>query len=206
MLKILGRKTSSNVMKVLWACDEMGVPYEREDIGGPFGGNDTPEYRAKNPMGLVPTIEHDGFVLWESQAIVRYLAGLYGQGTLWPEDPRQRAEADKWMDWNVSAIHAPMTTVFMQWVRTKPEDRDEKALEAATERAAKLWGILDKHLAGRPYVAGDRLTMGDIPLGVMVFRWFTLVKDGPSLPELAAWYARLQERAAYKTHCTNPLV
>src|SRR3546814_18401891 len=94
-------------MKVLWACDEMGVPYEREDIGGPFGGNDTPEYRAKNPMGLVPTIEHDGFVLWESQAIVRYLAGLYGQGTLWPEDPRPRAEADKWMDWNLSALNPP---------------------------------------------------------------------------------------------------
>src|SRR3546814_17643549 len=78
-------------MKVLWACDEMGVPYEREDIGGPFGGNDTPEYRAKNPMGLVPTLDHDGFVLWESQAIVRYLAVLYGQGTPWPEDPRQRS-------------------------------------------------------------------------------------------------------------------
>src|SRR3546814_14819438 len=95
------------------------------------------------------------------------------------------------MEWNLSALNPQMITVFMQLVRTKPEDRDEKALKAATERAAKLWGILDKHLAKRPYVAGDRLTMGDIPLGVLVFRWFTLVKDGPSLPELATWYAQI---------------
>ena len=207
MLKILGRKTSSNVMEVLWLCGEMNLEYDREDIGGPFGGNDQPEYLAKNPNGLVPTIEDDGFVLWESNAILRYLASKYGAGsTIWPDDLQIRAEADKWMDWQLSAVAAMITPIFWNLVRTPEPERDMDAVAAAIKRGHVVWGILDKHLAGRDFVAGDNLTLGDIPVGIHAFRWFSLVEDRPAMPNLEAWYDRLQQRPVYREHCMNPLV
>ena len=207
MLKILGRKTSSNVMEVLWLCGELGLEYDREDIGGPFGGNDQPEYLAKNPNGLVPTIEDDGFVLWESNAILRYLATKYGAGsTIWPDDLQSRAEADKWMDWQLSAVAAMITPIFWNLVRTPEPERDMDAVAAAIKRGHTVWGILDKHLADRNFVAGEHLTLGDIPVGIHAFRWFTLVDDRPSMPNLEAWYDRLQQRPVYREHCMNPLV
>lgn len=207
MLKILGRKTSSNVMEALWLCAELGIEYDREDIGGPFGGNDTPEYLAKNPNGLVPTIEDDGFVLWESNAILRYLAGKYGAGNpIWPDDPKARAEADKWMDWQLSTIAPQITPIFWNLVRTPEPERDMDAVAAAIERGRTVWGILDKQLAVRDFVAGGNLTLGDIPAGIHAFRWFTLVEDRPPTPNLEAWYGRLQERPAYREHCMNPLM
>ena len=135
MLQILGRKTSSNVQKVLWCCAELAIPFEREDVGGPFGGNDTPQYLAQNPNGLVPTIIDEGFVLWESNAIVRYLAAKHGRGTLYPGD--------------------------------------------------------------------DTLTMGDIALGNAVHRWFRLPRERPALPHVEAYYARLNDRAPYRTHVSG---
>lgn len=207
MLRILGRKTSSNVMEVLWLCGELKLKFDRVDIGGSFGGNDTPEYLAKNPNGLVPTIEDDGFVLWESNAICRYLAAKYAPGsTIWPDDLKTRAEADKWMDWQLSVVGAMITPIFWGLVRTPPEKRDMKAIEAAIQRGYKIWGILDKHLAGRKYVAGEHFTVGDIPVGIHAFRWFNLVKDRPAMPNFEAWYDRLCHRPAYKEHCMNPLV
>lgn len=207
MLRILGRKTSSNVMEVLWLCGELKLKFDRVDIGGSFGGNDTPEYLAKNPNGLVPTIEDDGFVLWESNAICRYLAAKYAPGsTIWPDDLKTRAEADKWMDWQLSVVGAMITPIFWGLVRTPPEKRDMKAIEAAIQRGYKVWGILDKHLAGRKYVAGEHFTVGDIPVGIHAFRWFNLVKDRPAMPNFEAWYDRLCQRPAYKEHCMNPLV
>jgi glutathione S-transferase len=209
MLKLLGRKTSSNVMEVLWLCAELGIEYEREDIGGPFGGNDEPEYLAKNPNGLVPTIEDNGFILWESNAIVRYLAATHGAGsTIWPDDPRLRAEADKWMDWQLSTISRVMQPIFFNLVRKPPEERDMTAVASGIKDGHQVWGILDKHLAGSNFVAGEHLTVGDIPAGIHAFRWFTLVeeKDRPSMPNLEAWYGRLQERPVYREHCMNPLV
>ena len=130
MLKIYGRRTSGNVMKPLWLADELGLEYEQIDIGGPFGGNDQPEYLAINPMGLVPTIDDDGFVMWESNAITRYLAAKYGQGTLWPDDPRARATAYTWMDWKLTAINAMMRPIFWGYVRTRPEDREMAEIAA----------------------------------------------------------------------------
>lgn len=207
MLKILGRKTSSNVMEVLWLCAELGIDYEREDIGGPFGGNDTPEYLAKNPNGLVPTIEDDGFILWESNAIVRYLASRHAGGApIWPDDLQVRAEADKWMDWQLSRLAGAIGPIFLNLVRRTPEERDMDAVARGIAACREVWGILDGHLKDRKFVAGEHFTIGDIPVGVHAFRWFTLVEDRPAMPSLEAWYARLQDRPAYREHCMNPLV
>ena len=207
MLKILGRKTSSNVMEVLWGCAELGIEYEREDIGGPFGGNDTPEYLAKNPNGLVPTIEDDGFILWESNAILRYLASKHSGGRpIWPDDLRIRAEADKWMDWQLSRVAGAIGPIFMNLVRRKPEERDMDAVAGGIAACREVWGILDRHLRDRDFVAGAHFTIGDIPVGIHAFRYFTLVEDRPALPGLEAWYGRLQERPAYREFCMNPLV
>ena len=205
MLRILGRKNSINVIKVLWCADELGLDVERVDVGGAFGGNDQPDYLAKNPMGRVPTIEDGDVVLWESHTIVRYLAEKHGLGTLWPADPSERAKSGIWMDWYLGHLHAPMTPIFWNLVRTAPEDRDMDAVAAAIEEGKQLWSVLDRHLEGRDYVAGDQLTMGDIPVGAAAFRWYTLAEDRPATPNLDAWYERLQGRAAYATHAMNEL-
>ncbi len=205
MLKVLGRRTSGNVMKPLWVLDELGMDYEQVDIGGPFGGNDEPGYLAKNPMGLVPTLVEDDFVLWESNSITRYLCSKYAMGVLCPEDARERAEAEKWMDWKLTTVIPTMTPIFWGLVRTPPEKRDEQAIAAAIEKSFDVWGILDRHLAQRPYVAGDRFTMGDIPLGPQIHRWMMLVEERPDLPNLHAWYDRLTSRPAFEKNCMIPL-
>ena len=165
MLRILGRRTSGNVMKPLWVVDELGLEYEREDIGGKFGGNREPGYLVMNPTGLVPTLVEDDFVLWESNAITRYLCEKYGHGTLFPADPRVRATADTWMDWQQTTCAPMMLPVFWGLVRTPEAERDYDRINAGIERGYEVWGMLDRHLEGRPFVAGDDLTMGDIPIG-----------------------------------------
>ncbi|MBT5110448.1 MAG: glutathione S-transferase family protein [Rhodospirillaceae bacterium] len=205
MLKIIGRRTSGNVMKPLWAADEMGLEYEQVDLGGPFGGNDDPEYRAMNPMGLVPTIIDDGFVMWESNAITRYLSEKYGQGVLYPDDAQGRATADTWMDWQLTTVAKFMFPVFWGLVRTKPADRNMDQINAAIQEGIKFWAMLDNHLKDRDFIAGDRLTMGDIPVGPQAFRWFELVSDRPAMPHLEAWYQRLCDRPAFQKNCMNPL-
>jgi glutathione S-transferase len=206
MIKVLGRLTSINVQKVMWCIDELGLQHERTDLGGPFGGNKEPAYLAKNPNGVVPTIEDDGFVLWESNSCVRYIASKYGAGSLWPTDPTVRGDSERWMDWQLSTLGAPMTTVFWTFVRTKPEDRDLKAAEAAAKRLNELYPMVDKALAGRRFLAGDQLTVGDIALGGFAYRWYNLPIERAKLPNLEAWYARLGERPAYKKNVMNPLV
>ena len=207
MLKIIGRRTSGNVMKPLWAADELGLEYEQVNVGGKFGGNDTPEYLAMNPMGLVPTLMDDDFAMFESNAITRYIAQKYGQGSLWPDDPQARATADSWMDWKLNAINPIMRPIFWGLVRTAPEDRNTEEIKANIEQGCKYWAMLDRHLEGRSYIAGDDLTMGDIPVGPQAFRWFELVREDqrPSMPNLEAWYQRLTERPAYIKNCMNPL-
>jgi len=207
MLKILGRKTSSNVMEVLWLCAELGIEYDREDIGGPFGRNDEPEYLAKNPNGLVPTIEDGDFILWESNAIVRYLAAKHGAGsTIWPDNLQMRASADRWMDWQLTKVAPQITPIFWNLVRTPEAERNMDAVAAAIKLGHEVWGILDSQLSKTDYVAGNDFTVGDIPVGIHAFRWFSLVDDRPAMPALEAWYGRLQDRPAYREHCMNPLV
>ena len=200
MLKILGRKTSSNVQKVLWCCSELNIPFEREDIGGPFGKNNTPEYLAQNPNGLVPTIDDEGFVLWESNAIVRYLCAKHGAGKLWPTDLAQRADADRWMDWQQTTLAPPMGVLFRGLLRQPPEMIDAEQMNGAMLKATAAMRILDTQLALHAFVAGDMLSMGDIALGNAAHRWFSLPRERPELPHVARWYARLNDRPAYRQH------
>lgn len=204
-LKIWGRKTSSNVQKVLWCCDELGIPFERIDVGGPFGGNDDPKYRALNPNGLVPTIEDGGLVLWESNSILRYLARKHGIGRLYPERLEEAATAERWMDWQIAHIGPAINPVFMGFVRTPPEKRDMAAIEAARQRTAALWKIVEAHLAGRQYMNGSSFSVADIPLGIVAYRWYTMPIERPEFPAIAAWYRRLQQRKPFKTHIMLPL-
>jgi glutathione S-transferase len=197
MLKIWGRVNSVNVKKALWCLEELKLPYRRLDAGMQFGVVDTPEYRRLNPNGLVPTIDDDGFILWESHTIVRYLAMRHGQGTLWPSEPRAWAEASKWMDWAFTFL-ASMRPVFWNLVRTPPEKRDMAAVEEGRKKCAELAGMLDATLGGRSHVAGDSLTMGDIPIGCHMHLWLRLPLERPKHRNLEAWFARLLERPAFR--------
>ncbi|MBM3582816.1 MAG: glutathione S-transferase family protein, partial [Alphaproteobacteria bacterium] len=190
MLKILGRKNSSNVQKVIWACEEMSLTFAQEDIGGPFGRNKDPEYLALNPNGTVPTIVENGFSMWESNAIIRHLASRHGVGTLWPKDANDRAHADQWMDWQQTVVNAGMLPLFLQLIRVKPEERDANLIKTARDKAAAAFAILDKHVAKNSYVAGANFTMGDIPLGIAVYRWYTLPIERENYPALKGWYDR----------------
>jgi glutathione S-transferase len=200
MLKIWGRANSMNVQKAMWVVGELNVPHERIDAGGKHGGLDTPAYVAMNPNKRIPTIDDDGVIVWESGAVVRYLAARYGSGTLWPADPGERAKADRWMDWMQTTLMPPFFTVFVGLVRTAAAQRDKKAVEAAAVELGTQYAIFDRALEGRNFIAGDRLTIGDIPVGCTLFRYFTMPVARPSLPNLEAWYKRLQERPAYRQH------
>ncbi len=182
-----------------------GLAFERVDIGGPFGGNREPEYLALNPNGLVPTIEDDGFVLWESNSIVRYLAAKHEDGGLWPAEPRRRADADRWMDWQSCTVGPAMVAVFQGLIRTPPDKRDAAKIEAARKDWAAMWTILDAHLADRDHVAGGAFSVADIPLGIMAYRWFTLAIEREEFAHLAAWYQRLCERPPFREHVMLPL-
>lgn len=199
MLKIWGRTNSSNVQKVMWCVGELGLEHDREDAGGPFGRTRDPDMLARNPNARVPTVEDDGLTLWESNVIVRYLAARHDAGGLWPEDPRDRAEADRWMDWQQTTVAGPVTTVFWGLVRD-PGRYSEEEIAAAASQGAAAWKIADARLGGRDWLAADRFTMADIPLGVVARRWFELVDDRPAMPGLEAWYARLCERPAFARH------
>jgi len=205
MMRIWGRTNSINVQKVLWCCAELGLEYERVDAGLAFGVNDTPEYKAMNPNGLVPTIDDGGFILWESHAIVRYLARKHGTGTLWPNDARAAADADRWMEWYCTTLWLNLRPIFHNLVRTPPEKRNLGEVEEARKRLAANFGILDKHLAGRDYLAGQSFTVADIPMGVASYRWFNLPLERPAMANVERWYRRLCERPAFKQHCMLPL-
>ncbi|HEV8520047.1 MAG TPA: glutathione S-transferase family protein [Burkholderiales bacterium] len=198
MLKIWGRKNSLNVQKVLWCCAELNLDFERIDAGLQFGVNNTPEYKAINPNALVPTINDDGFVLWESHAIVRYLARKHGMGTLCPSDPKAYADADRWMDWHATTIWPNLQPVFRELVRVAPDKRDMPLVGESRKKVAASLAILDAHLAARPYVAGAAFTMGDIPLGTAAQRWFNLPIERENYSQLDAWYQRLLSRPAFK--------
>ena len=205
MLTIWGRKNSINVQKVLWCCGELKLKFDRIDAGMEHGVNNTPEYRAMNPNGLVPTINYDGFILWESHAIVRYLSGLHGLGTLWPGTPRAFAEADRWMEWYTTTLWNNLRPVFWNLVRVAPEKRDMALVNESIKRLATNFEIANAHLAHNRYFGGKDFTMGDIPLGVAAFRWFNLPIERPAFKNLEAWFDRIMQRPAFKEHCAAPL-
>ena len=203
MLKIWGRKNSSNVQKVMWAVGETGVAHEHTELGGTFGGNREPSFLALNPNGLVPAIQDDTVVLWESNAIVRYIAWKYGAGRLAPADPAMRARADQWMDWQQTAVNAPMVTTFWGLIRTPEDKRDHAAIAAGEKRYTEAMSILDAQLAKTPYLAGDTFCMGDIPLAIMAHRYLFLFPDHPPLRNLQRWYDALAARRAFQDHVSS---
>ena len=201
MLKVWGRKTSVNVQKVMFAVGELGLQHQRFDFGGPFGGLDTAEYGMLNPNRLVPTIDDNGFVLWESNAIIRHLAQRYGRGTLSPADEQTFAKADSWMDWSLSTLNGDIiNSCFLQLIRTPARDRNVAAVEAAAKRAGEKLAILNHQLNGRQYIVGENPTMADIAVGALMFRYFSLPIARPVLPNVEAWYNRLTKRPAYQAH------
>ncbi|HLB16891.1 MAG TPA: glutathione S-transferase [Burkholderiales bacterium] len=201
MLKIWGRVNSINVQKVMWAVAELRIPHERVDAGMQYGVVNTPEYRKLNPNGRVPTIEYDGFVLWESNVIVRYLYAKHG--------PRRTLEegysAEKWMDWTTSTVAAPITPIFWQLIRTPPEKRDGAAVEVAIKQAGDVFKIADDALASQPYLSGREFGMGDIPFGCFVYRWYAMPIERPAHANLSRYYERLRSRPGYQKHVMLPL-
>ncbi len=200
MLKVWGRKNSANVQKAMWAVGELELAHERVDIAGAFGRNREPAYLSLNPNGLVPTLEDGDLVLWESNSIVRYLASLHGKGTLEPADPKARARASQWMDWQLSVLGPAIHATFWGLVRTPPEQRDLAAIAASKTKTTAAIAILDAQLAKTAYVAGDAFSMGDIPVGVFGYRFHALVPERPPLPHFERWFAAISARPAFRDH------
>ena len=199
MLKIWGRNTSSNVQKVIWALAEMKLPFERIDVGGAFGKTKDPFYLAMNPNSLVPTLEEeDGFTMWESNSIVRYLAGKHQNRTLEPADLKIRARAQMWMDWQLSVMAPAITPVFWNLIRTPPDKRDQKAIEAGKEKTIVAARMMDEQLGRTRFMAGDEFSYGDIPVGIMIYRYVQLIPERPATPNLDRWYAAISSRPAFK--------
>lgn len=212
MLKILGKASSINVRKVLWTCDELGLPFEQEDWGSGFRATDTPDYLALNPNAMVPVIQDsvDGagepFVLWESNAIIRYLAAAYGDGGLLPATPRERAKVEQWMDWQATELNNSWRYAFVALVRKNPAYQDQAALDASVASWSRHIGILEQQLASTgAYVLGDTFSLADVPLGLSVNRWLMTPLQHPEFPAVRAYFERLSQRPEFLRHGRNGL-
>jgi len=204
MLEIWGRRNASNVMPVMWAVAELNLPHRRIDVGGSFGGLDTPAYRALNPNGRIPTIRDGEVVLWESNAIVRYLCRQNGAGSLLPVGAVEQAQADQWMEWHKNGPYRPYIDLFWAVVRTEPAMHDTARIARLARATADSLEVLESHLGDRLYIVGDRLSMADIPFGPMIHRYFALEVERPTFPSITAWYKRLCARPAFATHMMFP--
>ncbi|MDW8847913.1 glutathione S-transferase [Erwinia sp. MMLR14_017] len=204
MLKILGRASSINVRKVLWICEELNIPFRREEWGEGFKSPQEASFRALNPNALVPVIQDGDFVIWESNAIIRYLANAYGGGWLYPEDPRARAPVDQWTDWQATELNTSWRYAFMALVRHSPAHQDPRLLAAACKGWSYTMAILNAQLERTgAYVAGSAFSLADIPVGLSVNRWFETPLDHPAFPAVRAYYERLTERKGYATWGRN---
>lgn len=205
MLKLWGRRSSFNVQKVLWLVGELGLAHEHIPAGGDFGGLDEPPFRAMNPHGLVPVLQDGETTVWESHAILRYLAAAHGASRFWPSDASARAPIDGWMDWSQTALQpAFLGGVFWGGYRTPEALRDGQAIAQALERTHRGLAQVEARLEGRAFMMGEILSLADIPIGTCLYRYFELEIDRPPLPRLAAWYERLRARAAYRDHVMIP--
>jgi glutathione S-transferase len=204
--KLLGHLKSSNVMKAVWIMDELGLDYERIDIGNVWGGLDQPGYTGLNPTRLVPTLIDGEVTVWESNAILRYVANAYpGGADFYPVEPGPRAVVDQWLDCQQTQMFRPQTVVFFQVVRTAPENRDPAALAQGIKDAARVWGWIDARLAVSRFICGDRMTIADMAWGVHAHRWLNMDFDRPDLPHLRPWYDRLLERESFRTKWAGPI-
>jgi glutathione S-transferase len=204
-IRLWGQPRSINVQKVLWALDELGLAYERVDAGGAFGRVKEADYLSLNPNGLVPTLEDDGVALWESNAILRYLFARYGAPPTHPNEPLARARADQWTEWYTSSFWPNTRALLVQLVRTPAAQRDSEVIRAAQLQVFEVARVLEAELAKHPFVAGEQFTWADIPLGAAAQRFFHLPIERPRLPAVEAWYARIEQRPAFRRWIDLPL-
>jgi glutathione S-transferase len=204
MLTVWGRVNSINVQKVLWTLAEVGIDYRRIDAGMKFGVNNTPEYLAMNPNGLVPTIDDDGLILWESNVIVRYLAARYG-GALYPADLAARFSAERWMDWQATTFGIALTPIFAGLIRKVTEYSAPETIAAARRKCESCLAILDHHLARHRYMNGDDFSMADIPVGATVNRWYRLPIEREPRPHVTRWLDTIAARPGFRAHLDLPL-
>lgn len=200
MITVYGRATSSNVQIVMWAIGELGLEYERLDYGHSYGKTKTPEYLAMNPNGLVPTVRDGDLVLWESGAVLRYLAARYGAEPFWPADPARRAPLDMWAEWAKTTFGPALFPIFQHLVRLPKAQRSEAALEAGVAGIAPVARILDARLGAGPWLAGEDFTFADIAAGTLLYRYYTFPFRRTETPNLDAYYERLKARPAYAEH------
>lgn len=205
MLAVWGRRNSYNVQKIMWLIGELDLAHRHIDAGGSFGGLDAPAFRARNPHGRVPVIEEEGKAVWESHAILRYLAARHGQGRFWPHDPLQRAPVDGWMDWAQTTLQPDfLTGVFWGFYRTPPALRDDAAVAASIGRSAQHMRLLDRVLSNQPFLSGDSFGLADIAAGVALYRYFGIAIERPDVPHVLAWRDRMEARPAYCDHVMIP--
>lgn len=202
MLTIWGRRNAFNVQKVLWLVGELGLPHEHIPAGGDFGGLDDPAFRARNPHGRVPVIDDGGMVVWESHSILRYLAARHGR--FWAADPADRSLSDRWMDWSLATLQRDFMDLFWGHWRTPEAERNRELIARKQEACAGHFRLLDEHLAGRRFLAGDAFGLADIPAGTVLYRYFGIGLETPMVSNVRAWYARLAERPAYREHVMMP--
>lgn len=202
MLKIWGREDSLSVQKVMWCVRELGILFEHINAGRQYGLINEPWYLTMNPNGTIPTIDDDGFVLWESNAIVKYLCAKHSSGNMSPTDPHDYAIADQWISWQGTTLWPPMRQILLTLVRVPEDKRDHERIAELVATVTPCWKVLDGRLKGRDYIMGERLTMADIAFGPHVYRWFTYSIPRPDLPHLKAWYDRLCTREHYKPRFT----
>jgi glutathione S-transferase len=206
-LQIWGRANSVNVQKVLWCCAELDVDYQRIDAGMQFGRNGEPDYLAMNPNGRVPTLVQGDFVLWESNAIMRYVALAFGShSTLYPAAPKVRAGMERWLDWTLTTLQPAERPLFWGLVRTPVAERDMAALQAAADANGALWRIIDAQLANSNWIEGDAFSLADLALGCYARRWFGVEGvNRPALSNLQRWYAAISGRPGFRTFVAQPL-
>jgi len=199
MLRICGYAASINVRKVLWTCTELGLPFEREDWAGPFRPTSDPAFLALNPVGMVPVIEDDGALIWESNTIIRYLAASRGRHDLLPADPCRRARVEMWMDWQASDFNNSWRVAFQGLVRKSPDHQDPSAIERSLASFNRMVGIVDAELAkAGSYICGSQFSLADIPLGLSIHRWRSIPAERPRLVHVERYYDRLCERAGFR--------
>lgn len=204
MLHILGKTSSINVRKVLWTCAELALPFEQEDWGSGFRATGVPEFLALNPNAMVPVIKDGDFVLWESNSIIRYLAGRYHGGSLYPADPSERARCDQWIDWQASELNRSWSYAFLALVRHSPAHQDPRQIDLSCANWARHMAMIEGQLEKTgAFIAGDAFSLADIPIALSINRWLETPLQHGDLPAVEAYMARLAAREAYRAYCRN---
>ncbi|MEB7916214.1 glutathione S-transferase family protein [Enterobacter mori] len=207
MINILGKTTSINVRKVLWTCEEAGLEYQQEDYGSGFASTETDAFRALNPNAMVPVLIDGDFVLWESNAICRYLVRKAGRHTLLPAEPQACANVERWMDWQATEFNNAWRYVFPALGRKNPDFNDPRRIAAGIKEWNHCITILENQLQRTgAFAAGETFTLADVVLGLSVNRWKMTSFDKPDVPAIEAWFERLNQRPAFLRHGNNGMM